>query len=237
MTGEVTVHGIVLTSMPVGEYDRRITILTSERGRITAFAKGARRPTGAFLACTRGFTYGEFTLFEGRDAYSVKAAEKVRYFEELSKDLESTYYGMYFCELAGALTREELEEAGQMKLLYLALLALTKKTMPARLIRRVYELRAIAIYGEGMAAEGCYYSSRYNGLRSENYAGSVEVSETTLYTVRFIEQTPLKELFSFRVSDEVMNELERITGDHMENHVERRFKSLEVLETMTETGV
>ncbi|MBO7352843.1 MAG: DNA repair protein RecO [Lachnospiraceae bacterium] len=232
MAGEVTVHGIVLTSMPVNDFDRRITILTSERGRITAFAKGARRPTGAFLACTRGFTYGEFTLFEGRDAYSVKSVDKTRYFKELEEDLEGMYYGMYFCELAGAFTREELEEAGQMKLLYLALLALAKKTMPARLIRCVYELRAITIYGEGMRTDGEYYTARYNGLNAENYAGSVKVSETALYTVRFIEQTPLKELFSFKVSDEVMDELERITRDYMENKTERRFKTLEVLETI-----
>ncbi len=232
MSGEVTVHGIVLTSMPVGDYDRRITILTSERGRITAFAKGARRPTGAFLACTRGFTYAEFTLFEGRDAYNVKSVEKVRYFEELTGDLEGTYYGMYFCELAGTLTREGLEEAGQMKLLYLALLALTKKIMPARLVRCIFELRAIAIYGEGMRAEGEYYSARYNGLNSENYAGSVKVSETTLYTVRFIEQTPLKELFAFKVSDEVLSELERITADYMQNRIERKLKSLEALESI-----
>jgi len=236
MSSEVTVHGIVLTSMPVGDYDRRVTILTSERGRITAFARGARKPTGAFLACTRGFTYGEFTLYEGRDAYNVKSVEKTRYFEELEGDLESMYYGMYFCELAGALTREELEEAGQMKLLYLALLALAKKTMPARLIRIIYELRAITIYGEGMAAEGQYYTSRYNGLRTENYAGSVFVSETTLYTVRFIEQTPLKELFAFAVSDEVMNELERITRDYMESRVERKMKSLDALETLLSDG-
>ena len=236
MSSEVTVHGIVLTSMPVGDYDRRVTILTSERGRITAFARGARKPTGAFLACTRGFTYGEFTLYEGRDAYNFKSVEKTRYFEELEEDLESMYYGMYFCELAGALTREELEESGQMKLLYLALLALAKKTMPARLIRIVYELRAIAIYGEGMVAEGQYYTSRYNGLREENYAGSVMVGETTLYTFRFIERTPLKELFSFKVSDEVLNELERITRDYMENHVERKMKSLEALETLLKDG-
>ncbi len=232
MSGEVTVHGIVLTSMPVGDYDRRITILTSERGRITAFAKGARRPTGAFLACTRGFTYAEFTLYEGRDAYNVKSAEKVRYFEELAEDLESTYYGMYFCELAGTLTREGLEEAGQMKLLYLALLSLSKKIMPARLIRYIYELRAITIYGEGMAVEGQYYSAKFNGLRAENFAGSVHVSETTLYTVKYIEQTPLKELFSFKVSDEVMGELGKIITDYMGSRIERKLKSLEILETL-----
>ena len=229
MFGEIVVHGIVLTSMPVGEYDRRITILTGERGRITAFAKGARRPTGAFLACTQSFTYAEFTLFEGREAYTLKSADGARYFSELSGDLEGTYYGMYMCELAGYLTREGPDETAQMRLLYLSLLALTKDAISNRLVRCIYELRSLAIYGEAMRADGRYYSGRYDGLTVENYAGSQQVCESTLYTVRYILSEPLKGLYSFSVSDEVLSELEMIAQDYTARHVDRPMKSLEVL--------
>lgn len=233
MIGETIVHGIVLTSMPVGEYDRRITILTGERGRITAFAKGARRPTGAFSACTLGFTYAEFTLYEGREAYTVKSIDKVRYFDKLTGDLEGTYYGMYFCELAGYLTREGNDETGQMKLLYLSLKALTEDAIPNCLVRRVYELRALAIYGEAMRAEGLYYSGRFDGLNKESYAGAIQVCESTLYTVQFILSQPLTKLYTFAVSDEVLEELDRIVADYMSKHVDRPMKSLEILDTIT----
>lgn len=232
MIGETVVHGIVLTSMPVGEYDRRVTILTCERGRITAFAKGARRPTGAFSACTLGFTYAEFTLYEGKEAYNIKSVDKVRYFDKLNGDIEGTYYGMYFCELAGYLTREGMDETAQTKLLYLSLKALTEEALPNRLVRRVFELRSLAIYGEAIRADGRYYSGRFDGLNVENYAGSTEVCESTLYTVQFILGQPLKKLYTFTVSEAVLEELEKITSDYVGRHVDRQMKSLEVLETL-----
>lgn len=232
MFGEITVHGIVLNTMPVGEYDRRVTILTAEKGKITAFARGARRAVNSFAAYTQPFTYAEFVLTEGKDAYNYKSVDKPHFFEELRRDPEGLYYGMYFCELAGYFTREGMREPEQMKLLYLALLALTKKVMPCELIRYAFELRSIGIYGEAPLLNGRYYSLKHNGFTDINCAGSIEICESALYTVQYVLTRPVKEVFSFNVSEEVLEDLRRTAAEYVKSHIDRPLKSLEMLEVM-----
>ena len=75
MSEPLKVRGMVLRAAPSGEYDRRTVILTKERGRITAFARGARKPKSPLLASTAPFVFGTFTVYEGRDAYTLVQAE------------------------------------------------------------------------------------------------------------------------------------------------------------------
>ena len=155
MIGTLTVNGMVLSAMPMGEYDKRLTILTVERGKINAFARGARKPNSPLLACSQPFSYGEFTAYAGRDSYTVSGAQVSNYFPGLKEDLARLYLGMYFCEFADYFTREGNDEREVLKLLYQSLRALESKKFPLPLVRRVFELKLISIEGEAPQVSAC----------------------------------------------------------------------------------
>lgn len=208
----VSVTAMVLKSSPMGEYDRRVVLLTKERGKITAFAKGARRQTSKLMAATNLFAFGMFTLYPGKNAYTVTDANIQNYFEELRVDFEGAYYGMYFSEVCDYYGRENNDEKEMLRLLYQSLKALSVKSIPKPLVKCIFEMKAMAVNGEfpGMPKEGVW-------------------QESTRYAVSFIGSSPIEKLYTFTVSDEVLKELCSIAEKYRLRFFPCKFKSLEML--------
>ena len=216
MREQISVTGMVLKTEPVGEYDRRVVLLTRERGKIAAFARGARRQGSRLLASTNPFCFGEFMLYEGRTAYGIAESNISNYFEGFREDFESACYGMYFLEVMDYFTRENNDEKEMLKLLYQSLRALLHPGLNNALVRYIFEIRAVAVNGE------------FPGLpvRKEPYLLS------TVYAVDYIVGSGIEKLYTFTVTDAVLVELENVAGRYRREYLPGNFHSLEVLQSL-----
>ena len=118
MYEEQWVRGIVLSVSQLGEYDKRMVVLTEQLGRITVFANGARRQNNRFTAVAQSFTMGRFLLRPGKQAYTLTGAEIQRSFLDLTLDVESFASASYCSELTEYFTREGLGGKDELNLLY-----------------------------------------------------------------------------------------------------------------------
>ncbi len=231
--------------MPISDYDKRITILTKERGKISAFARGARRPNSQLLAATNPFAFGEFELFEGKSSYNVSKVNIHNYFRKLAMDLDAAYMGFYFLEFADYFCRENNDEKEMLKLLYQSLRALESGKFSVDFVRVVFELKAMTINGEGPAVFECmhcktkenlkYFSVLRGGTfcpRCRDGQKCWEIHESTRYAMQFIVSTSIEKLFTFQLSDEVLAEFQKIMKQYMNTYVSHRFHSLQIIEEL-----
>ena len=211
MSEPIQVTGMVLSVMPIGEYDKRLVLLTRERGKLTMFARGARRPNSILMAAANPFVFGTFTVYEGRTAYSMVSAEVREYFMELANEQPGVYYGFYFLEFADYYGREGTDEAQMLNLLYFSLKSLLSPRFDNRLVRRIFEIKALTINGE--------------------YAPETQqMSPSALYACQYVVGAPMDRLYTFSLKPEVLQEVERLMERYLPRVIDRKFKSLAILE-------
>lgn len=212
-----TVTGMILSAVPAGEYDKLVVLLTKERGKIHAFARGVRRLNNPLMAAVNPFVFGQFQLYEGRTAYTLSQASVQNYFSELMLDFEGSCYGQYFLEFADYYTRENADCMDYLKLLYQSLRALSIPALPRKLTRYIYELKAMAYSGE-CPQEWSVFESW-------------ELDPSTKYAFQYVIASSVEKLYTFTLKEHVCEEFGRIVTWMREHYVDHRFKSLEILET------
>lgn len=249
MSDLITVQGVVLSAMPVGEYDKRIVLLTRERGKISAFAKGARRQNSQFMAASNPFVFGTFTLYEGRTSYNLSQVSVTHHFVELAGMQPGIYYGYYFLELADYFGQEGTDEKESMNLLYVTVKALLNPNISDRLVRCIFELRMMAAQGLAPSLFHCIYCDKEMGESDELFfsqanhgvldrgclgrvADARRISWAALFAMEYIVTAPMGKLYTFTVTEEVLFEMERHIHTYVAQNTDKKFKSLEILKMM-----
>ncbi|TCT15660.1 DNA replication and repair protein RecO [Natranaerovirga pectinivora] len=248
MSQLIKTTAIVLSSMPIGEYDKRLVLLTKDKGKINAFAKGSRRPNSHLLAGSQTFAVGEFLIYKGKNSNSISQINMIEAFHDLRQDIEVVSYGLYFNEFIDYITDEDMPTYELLKLLYKTLSILGKKVSSFELIKSIFELKLLSLSGFTPEVTKCltsncettsskyFFSPSEGGLfcleHGKVIKDKIMISESTRYTMQYILASPIEKLYKFKITEDILKELEMVLKKYIDVHINYSFKTLNFIDKL-----
>jgi DNA repair protein RecO (recombination protein O) len=155
MPSRIKVEGIVLRAVDYGEADRIVTLLTRERGKLGAFARGARASRRRFAGLLEPFTLLSAELTDRRgDLLGLDSASALRAHGGIRTELARIAVAGYAAELAAELVRDA-EPHPELFDLLAAYLAELDGAPPRPAALRAYELGALGAAGFMPRLDAC----------------------------------------------------------------------------------
>jgi DNA repair protein RecO (recombination protein O) len=100
---EFTIHAIVLRRRDQGESDRKLTVLSQERGVLDVIAKGARKSGSRLGGASEPLSVSVFQVASGKKQAFVTQAQPVMSFPGFRSDYERLSFALALSEIASAI--------------------------------------------------------------------------------------------------------------------------------------
>lgn len=232
------VKGVIIAEKTVADFDKIVTILTPNMGKIEAAAKGSRRPKSLLMAATQFLCFGEYVLYKSGNNYSINSCETIEVFYDIRTDLDKLKYAAHITKIVNDVTTENQNTYKLMQLYLNTLYMISETDKNLSLINSVFTLRLLSIIGFRPMIDECkncktkddltYFSFKDSGFKCSICAkqdkGAIEISPTTKDAIRYIILANAKKIFSFEVPKETIKELEIISKIYLENKLEKEYK-------------
>ena len=210
--------GIVLREYAAGESNKKLVVLTRGHGKMTVFARGARR-TGSKLA-TGLFSYNEFVIFEGNGFYSLNAVIPVHIFDGISDDFEKFCFAHAFLEMADKMVLASMDTGEILDILLCSLQELINNRHAPATVFAVFVIKLLKTEG---------FAPLVNGGVVETGESTLRLSAEAVQALTYIMETNPKKMFAFRASDYVARQLYYAAKLFVAENVDVKLKSLEMI--------
>lgn len=245
-------NAIVLHRFSLGETDRVLTLLTREAGKLSAVAKGARRPGSRLGGATELFTVSRMLLAVGKSLDIISQSEIEESFPLIRDNLGLLARATYLCELADRLTEEREPDPDFYDLLLFALYLLqrteTQSHNSADTMVHAFELRALAQRGYEPHLQSCVkcgapiargrigFSPSLGGLlcSEDRFAAqdAIQIGAMTVDLLRRLAHAEAEELVTLRPDNRILADVDRCLRWYIRYRTERELKSAEFLDIL-----
>ncbi len=241
------VQAIILKRTDVGEADRLLTLLTPDRGKLRAVAKGARKPSSRKTGHVELFNHASLLIAVGRDLDIVTQADTLEAFMPLRSNLDRLGYAYYFAELVDRFSEEESENRPVYDLTLRALHWLeTTPHLPRT--ARYFELHLLdalgyrpQLYrcvncGAELQPEENFFTPEGGGILDarcrDSHRDARAVSLNALKVLRFLQNREYAEVEQLRLTPQAESEVEDLLHEYLTHLLEKSLKSVAFLNTL-----
>ena len=231
-------EGIVLRTHKLGESDRIISIFTKQRGKVRAVAKGVRKTKSRFGSRLEPPSHVAALFYEGRgELHIVTQAESIDHFRPIRDDLDRLTRAVSMLEAVDQLGLEGEPNPALYQMLLGALRALSGHSGP--LVVPAFFLKVLALEGFRPVIDRCVecgveddltsFDLESGGTRCPEHRRGPAISAGALLLLRDILGGRLGSALNVEAS-EVTVEVDHLSVRSMEHHLERRLRSIAVLD-------
>lgn len=251
MAAVVKLNGIVLRAADYGENDRILDILSVERGKCVAFAKGVRKPTAKNASAARPLFFGEFAFYEKGDMLWLKEAAAHEDFYSIDAGIEKLSLYTYLTDVVLYSAEENDPDCGILRLL-LNTLFYSKTCSDTKFVKTVFELKAAQLLGFEPNLTSCRRCGKKDGLfyhtdsdgafckdcekETEEYSNTLYLDRTSLDACSYIFRSKTERVFAFSVDPATLDRLSDFSSRYLSSKLERRFKSEDYYNMILKNG-
>ena len=234
----VKTKGIIIAEKVMSDFDKMLTILTPNMGKIECVAKGSRRPKSLLMAGTQFLCFGDYMLYKGGENYSMNSCETIELFYNIRTDLDKLKYAVYITKIINDVTTENQNNYKIHKIYLNTLYVISNTNKDLEFVTSIFRLRLLSIIGYRPEIEECKtckekenltkFSIRDNGFKctacGKQDKGAIDMSETTKDAIRYIILSDAKKIYSFQVPKESIEELKIISKLYLTEKLEKEYK-------------
>ena len=229
---------VVLRTYKLGEADRIVVLLTRARGKVRAVAKGVRKTKSKFGARLEPTSHVAVQLYEGRDLDIVTQAESIDQFRAVRADLDRFARASAMLETADQLAQEGEVNPRLYQMLVGALRTLDASDSP--LVVPAFFWKVLALEGFRPEVDVCVQCGDHDvplvafdlesgGLLCRTCRRGQSVSPEAVDLLRSILGGRLNEALAAPPTA-ASHEVDHLATRAVEHHLERRLRSVTVLD-------
>ena len=240
----LTLRGLVIREYPVGENDKFIHILTKERGVVEVYVRGVRKMISRNAGGTQLFAYSDFSLRQTGNKYYLDSCQIVNLFYKIRENIQSLALADYISEVLTFATGHIEQQEDVMRLTLNIFHFLANGKRDCRLLKAIFEMRFMSEIGMMPDIVCCSRCMTYTCddmcidlvstklyctkcYRGRNDGTQMRMNKSVVHALRHIIFADFDRLFNFRMSDNSMNNLAKITEKYLLTHMGRNFKTLD----------